>query len=162
MGDWCAAAGGTIPICMKNMDDDYVRQVALNLAGFVDRYRDDLPEVLWTASLTMIDRATERTREWRWWRAHPDAELRRLRERLAEALSLARYAAALQEAENGAEHDLERDLREHAAEVGRAARRAQTLPAERARLAKKRRDGVPATNFHLAADYPAHGAEPVV
>lgn len=139
-------------------DDEYVLQVALNLAGFVERYRDDLPETLWIASLTMIDRATERTRGWHWWRAQPEAELRRLRSRLAAALALARYAAALQQAENGAERELDRELREHAAAAGKAARRAQTLPAERARLAKARRDGLPSTNFHLAPGYSKSGA----
>jgi hypothetical protein len=118
--------------------DPYADQVARRLGELLDRYRDDLPETLWMTSLTMIDRATDRTRNCYWWRAHPDGELRRLRGCMAEALALARFAAALQTAENDAEHEITRELREAAAAVGQARRRAQTQPATAARVEKRR------------------------
>ena len=124
---------------MPPIDDPFARELAVQITALFDGYRDDLPETLWFASLSMIDKATERTRNWHWWRSEPAFELRRLRERIAPALALARIAAALQEADNGVERDFERDLREAAADAGKRRRRAQTLPAERARLARQRR-----------------------
>jgi len=121
------------------IDDKFALELAAQIARLFDGYRDDLPETLWFASLAMIDKATERTRNWHWWRSHPAGELRRLRDRLAPALALARMAAALQEADNGVDRDLARELREAAAASGKARRRAQTLPAQEARLAKARR-----------------------
>src|SRR5258707_15683283 len=104
----------------------------------LEGYRgDELPEALWQTALTLIDSATERTRSWRWWRAYPQGELDRLRNRLAEALRLAHFAADLQAAENEAEHDATALARELEAEAVAAARRAQTAPATRARLLKR-------------------------
>lgn len=87
------------------MSEDLVAQLARQLAPLVDDYRDDLPETLWIAALAMIDKATSRTREWYWWRSYPNSELRRLRQRIAPALALARVAAALQEADNAVDRE---------------------------------------------------------
>lgn len=122
----------------KFKDEQYVADIAMHIAGAVDDYRNDLPEILWTSSLVMMENAIGRTRNWHWWRSYPTGELRRLRERMAHALMLARFAADLQEAENAHERELDRELREAAADAGRKRRRAQTLPAERARLEKHR------------------------
>jgi hypothetical protein len=85
-------------------DLDYRDELAGRLAEMLDGYRhEDLPEALWQTALTLIDGATERTRTWRWWRAYPASEFGRLRDRLEEALKLARFAADLQEAENQAD-----------------------------------------------------------
>jgi hypothetical protein len=107
------------------------------LAAFVERRGDRSAEVVWSAALAMLERACADAREcsssrWRW---YPAGELRRLRRDVAEGLELARLAVALQEEDAEQRRELDRDLAAAAAEAGRARRRAQTLPAERARLA---------------------------
>jgi hypothetical protein len=106
---------------------------------------DDAPEVVWDAALAMVERAVSeaRARSSSQWRYHAPGELRRLRRRVGAAMRLARLAAALQEAAQAHERDLDRELREQAAQAAAERRRAQTLPAERARLekARQRREG---------------------
>lgn len=127
------------------------------IVGFVERRGDRAAEVVWDAALVMVERAAVEARQGRHgrWRSHPKGELRRLRNDLAEALELARLAVHLQEEDELQTRELDLDLAAAAAAVGAARRRAQTLPAERARLSKaaERRS----KNFHLAADYPAAG-----
>jgi hypothetical protein len=107
------------------------------LAAFLDRRGDRAAEVLWDAALTMVVRAAADAREAhpQRWRGYPRGELRRLRRDMAEALELARLAVALREEEQDQHGDLEDELHRAAAEAGARARRAQTLPAEKARLA---------------------------
>lgn len=113
--------------------------VTAEVVALLGDYTDDeLPQVMWYAALGSIEKAIERTRGWAWWRARPDAELRRLRREVDSALRLAAIAVDFQEVRNkavGEENRLVRDLQRQA---GEARRRAQTLPAERARLAKAR------------------------
>ena len=136
-----AAASGD-PAAMVNSVaacPEYRELLAVKVTALLDSYRDDeLPEAVWQAALGAIDRATARTREWAWWKARPSAELARLRSQLDAALEVARLAADLQEAVNAAEWEEGAMVRELAEQAGRARRRAQTLPAERARLAKRR------------------------
>jgi hypothetical protein len=108
-----------------------------NLARFLED-TTDAPEVLWLAAVAMLERATAEAREAKWsrFRYYPAGELRRLRRSLSEGVRLARLAVAIQEDENDRNRALDVELAEAAAEVGRARRRAQTLPAEQARLAR--------------------------
>lgn len=108
------------------------------LAAYVERRGDRAAEVAWEASLALIVKAVDDAREGRFgrWRAYPRGELRRLRRDLAEGLELARLAVALQEEDREQTRELDGELRGLAGDAGRARRRAQTLPAERARLAK--------------------------
>lgn len=123
---------------MSAMEEPYRDLLAGKLADLLEGYRgDELPEALWQTALTMIDGATERTRSWRWWRSYPQGELDRLRDRLAEAMKLARFAADLQDAENRAEWDAGALARDLASEAALAGRRAQTAPATRARVEKR-------------------------
>lgn len=110
------------------------------IEAFLARHGDDAAEVTWWAALSLLERAAINAREGRWgpWRFYPAGQLRRLRRDIAQALELARLAVALQEEENNAERQLDVELREHAAEAGRQRRRAGTLAAEEARLAKAR------------------------
>jgi hypothetical protein len=114
------------------------------IAAFVERRGDRSAEIVWGAALEMIRQAAEEAKEGKWgrWRHYPKGELRRLRRDLAEALELAHLAVALQEEERAQHADLDRELHEAAVEAGRRRRRAQTLPAEQARLenARRRRD----------------------
>lgn len=141
--------------------DPYRMVVVERLADLLERSRsDDLPDVLWSASLAMIERAAGRARERRWWRSNPSGELRAFRRQMAEALALARLAAALQAADNAGEWESDAPGREAAELDGARRRRAQTLPAELARLANAaaRRSGATSgRNFHLRPDYPAGG-----
>lgn len=127
------------------------------LAAFVERRGDRAAEVVWDAALVMLERACADAREAQSarWRSWPRGELRRLRRDLAEGLELARLAVALQEEDHEQGREMDRDLVELAAAAGKAQRRAQTLPAERARLAKKAAAELPATNFHLSPEYRA-------
>lgn len=109
------------------------------LQAYVERRGDRAAEVAWDAALALIRRAADDAGEGRWgrWRFYPKGELRRLRRDLAEGLELARLAVALCEEDKLQTAELDAELAEVAAEAGRARRRAQTLPAERARLAKQ-------------------------
>jgi hypothetical protein len=110
------------------------------MAGFLDRFGDESAEIAWLAGLAWIDRAAAAAREGKWgrFRYYPAGELRRLRRDLAGALQLCRWAVAMQEEENEHSRELTAELHAAAEEAGRRRRRAQTLPAERARLAKQR------------------------
>jgi GNAT superfamily N-acetyltransferase len=124
----------------------------------------DAPEVIWTAALAMIQRALDDAAEARWsrFRSYPQGQLRRLNESIARGVKLGELAVALQEADSAQERGLAADLLDHAAAAAKATRRAQTKPAEIARLAnadarRRERAGIPSTNFHLEADYPVSG-----
>lgn len=124
----------------------------------------DAPEVVWAASLAMLERALLEAREARYgrFRVYPAGQLRRLRTDVAAAMKLARLGVAMQEAETERDRELDADLHARAVAAGAARRRAQTLPAELARLAKaerRRQAGTPRTNFHLEPGYPAHGSD---
>lgn len=117
-----------------NMDE-----LAGALAGFLqDVY--DAPELLWAAALVQLEAAAAIGRESRWggFGARPDKMLAEVEHVLAQGLDLARLACRLQTAENDRSRDLYRDLHEQAADAARAARRAQTLPAERERAGRRR------------------------
>jgi hypothetical protein len=128
--------------------DPYVEVVATRLAELFERSRSqELPEMLWTAAMAMMERSSSGTR-WAWFRNEPAIELRRLRRELAEAMALARFAASLQDAHQAGELESSRPAREADAEDALARRRAQTLPAVIARRARKAardegRDGDP-------------------
>lgn len=121
----------------------------------------DAPEVVWAAAIAMLRRATNEAEEARWgrFRAFPEGQVRRLREDVARAMKLARLAQAMQTADCERDRELHEDLHRQAVAAGRARRRAQTLPAQIARLEKqrRRREGLPVENFHLRPDYPVSG-----
>lgn len=98
----------------------------------------DAPEVLWAAGVAMIRRAASEAEEGRFGRLrhYPRGELRRARRDLAQGLRLLRIAAALIEADDERDSELAEELHARAVEAGRARRRAQTMPAQVARLAK--------------------------
>lgn len=107
------------------------------------QYLNDLtdgPEVLWSAALAIVRSVAADGEEARWsrFRHYPQGQVRHLREGLDRALELAELAAQWQEQIDRRDADLTAELREAAAEAGRKRRRAQTLPAERARLANAR------------------------
>lgn len=107
------------------------------LADLLDGYSgDELAEAMWQAALGVIDRALARTRDWAWWKTYPRDEHARLTGELEEALRLAGFAAEFQAARNLAVADESRLVRDLAEQAAAARRRAQTLPAERARLAR--------------------------
>lgn len=108
---------------------------------FVERYGEDAAEATWWAALAMLERATTLAREGQFgrWRHYPRGELRRLRRDVSRALLLARCAVDLQDESNETYRELTEDLRAEASRAAAARRRAQTLPAERARLEKARR-----------------------
>jgi hypothetical protein len=121
-----------------------IDDAAAGLLRFLEE-SGDAPEVLWAAALAMLERAIAEAGEGRWarFRHYPRGQLRNLRHDLASGLRLALLAVALQEAEADAERG---DL--------------STVLAQRAAAAAKRRKvakGLPVTNFHLEADYPAAG-----
>jgi hypothetical protein len=138
-------------------EDDAARALVAFLADV-----GDAPEVIWCAGLAMLERAIAEAREARHGRfgVYPEGQLRRLRRGLAQGLLLTRLAVAMQAAERERGRELDEELREQAAAVAAARRRAQTLPAQLARLEKQRRrreleqDGVPPGNFHLRPEYP--------
>lgn len=120
------------------------------IVAFVERRGDRGAEVIWAAVLTLVSQAADDARDVARsrWRHHPKGELRRLRSDLEEALELAELAVALQEEERVRGADLAAELQNAAVEAGKQRRRAQTLPAERARLEKaaRRRQGLPAVS----------------
>lgn len=136
----------------SSMDD-----TAASLIAFLSEV-GDAPEVLWSASIALLGRALEEAGERRF-RHHPRGQLRRLREELARGLKLAGLAVAMNEALAEQDRGLAEELSARASEVSAARRRAQTLPAQLARLEKQRRAraGLPVENFHLRADYPREG-----
>ena len=86
----------------------------------------------------MIERAIEDGRESRHsrFRNYPRGSLRKVRRDAAGGFHLLRLAVALQEADDDRDRELVADLQARAAQAGKARRRAQTLPAQQARLAK--------------------------
>lgn len=131
---------------------------AENLLRFVEEV-SDASEVIWCAGLAMMRRAVDEAEESRWgrFRVHPGGQLRRFRQDAAAGMGLMRLAVQLQEADAERDRELHEDLHAEAVAAGRRKRRAQTLPAERARAAARIARGVPTTNFHLRPDYPASG-----
>jgi hypothetical protein len=121
----------------------------------------DAPEVIWAAAVAVMRRALGEAEEARFgrFRHYPQGQLRRLRSDVSRALKLARLAVDMQEAETERDRELTVDLHAQAAAAGAAARRAQTLPAQLARLEKQRRArlGLPAENFHLQPGYALSG-----
>lgn len=111
-------------------------EAAAGLVRFLEE-TCDAPEVLWCAGLALLERGVVDARERSaHFRHRPSSDLRRLRREVAQGLRLCRLAAHLQVADDEREGELHEELRRLAEEAGRQARRAQTLPAERARLAK--------------------------
>jgi hypothetical protein len=140
------------------IDEEAARSLVAFLADV-----GDAPEVIWIAALAMMERALEEGREARHgrFRVYARGQLRRLRRDVAQAMLLARLAVEMQEASEQQDREVMEDLRAAREEEGRARRRAQTLPAELARLARQRARKAgdpPAGNFHLRPDYPAHGS----
>ena len=117
------------------------------LAELFEQEGDRAAETVYMAAVAMLERAAVEAREshGRRWRVYPKAELRQLRRDVALAMRLARTACAIHEVELARDEAMYAELRAAAEEAGRARRRAQTLPAELARLAKaKARSGVSA------------------
>jgi hypothetical protein len=120
----------------------------------------EAPEVVWSAGLAMLERAIAEAKEARYGRfgSYPEGSLRRLREDVARGMKLVRLGAAMQAAGREQGRELAEELRGQAAAAAKARRREQTLPAQLARLDKRReRLGLPTENFHLRADYPLEG-----
>jgi hypothetical protein len=101
---------------------------------------DDAAEAAWTSALALVEQAAQRAREGRFgrWRNYPDADLRRLRRDVAQALWLARTACAMQHAGNDLVADLTAGAREAGHREAAARRRAGTVEAERVRLVRRR------------------------
>src|SRR4051812_34747043 len=106
-----------IPFPYVPDDELFAAALAKQLTNFITFDRSAVPETLWFAALAQIEAATARTRNWHWWRSHPNGELNRLIERIDSALDLAQLAAAVQESENHVERELDRDLRNAAADA---------------------------------------------
>jgi hypothetical protein len=109
-------------------------------ALFLDRAGERAAEVVWQAALVWIRRAADEALEAAGsrFRSFPAGELRRLRYDLAEAMQLARLAAALASDEADRRYELTHELHEAAAEASRRRRRRGTLEAERVRLLRAR------------------------
>lgn len=124
------------------------------LARFGTRHGDEVAEIVWAASLTMLEQAAKRAGEGTWgrWRNFPRGELRRLRSDVARALALAHLAVALEAESNAAGADLSEELRRAAAKAAARAGRERTLDAEYVRLARgaARRAGVELTSRDVA------------
>lgn len=116
------------------------------LERFGARYGDEAAEIIWAASLSMLEQAAKRAGEGTWgrWRNFPRGELRRLRSDVARALALARLAVALEAESNAAGADLADELHRAARSAAAWSGRERTLDAEYVRLAKAaaRRAGV--------------------
>lgn len=110
-----------------------------NLLALLAGNAEDVAEATWHSAAGALDAAAALAREGAHgrFRSHPRGELRRFRRSVAVALNLARVATAMQQDENEYWHELERPERERWEAERKAARRAQTLPAELARLAKQ-------------------------
>lgn len=138
---------------------DVIDDAALGLAVYLERRGDYAAEVIWTAALAIIRNSLDDLDARGHWRTYPRGHLRRLRTGVVEGFELARLAVNLQDGINEREFAIERDARAKDDEAGRRRRRAQTLPAELARLANAaaRRavseENRPRTNFHLTAAY---------
>lgn len=107
---------------------------------FVERFGDDAGEALFMAGLAMLDQALARAREGTYgrFRHYPRGELRRLRKDVSRGLTMCRQAAKLQDLVNDELYSLTHDLNEAARAAGARRRRAGTLAAEDARLAKRK------------------------
>lgn len=118
------------------MTDDAAAQTLLQFLQDVG----DAPDVMWAAALAMLDHSLGEARQVRHsqFRFNPHGNLRRLRRDLAQAMKLARFAVALQEAE--AEHTLAIEL--HARAIQQAAQAAAIAR----RRKRAERNEVPLTN----------------
>jgi len=117
------------------------------LESFLEQHADDTADAAFLAGIAMIERACMAAREsvdYRW-RSWPRGELRRLRGSLKLGLLLCRFAVLAREADEERWDEATEAARMVAELNGRARRRAQTLPAQEARLenARRRRDGAP-------------------
>jgi hypothetical protein len=124
------------------------------LARFGALYGDETAEIVWAASLTMLEQAAKRAGEGTWgrWRNFPRGELRRLRRDVARALELARLAVALEAEADAAGADLAEELHRAARAAAARAGRERTLDAEYVRVAKAaaRRAGVELNRYDSA------------
>lgn len=129
-----------MPAAPARADTPEIGAVGL-FQAFIDQYGEDAAEATWLAALAMIERAVTLAREGQFgrWRHHPRGELRRLRRDIARGLLLARCAVELQDESNAIYRALTDDLAAVAADAAKARRRAQTLPAQQARLDNARR-----------------------
>lgn len=120
-----------------------VRPTAADLDRFFEQYDGDAAEIIWTAALGMIEKAVIEARQTSSsrWRYFPGGELRRLRDELASALSLARFAAALEEDANERERKLAAGSEAALDEELRRRRRSGTEQAERVRTGRSSRRG---------------------
>src|SRR5579871_3100607 len=139
------------------MDD-----VAGSLLQFLEDV-GDAPEILWAAALAIVARGLREAEEARHgrFRHNPNGQVRRLRAEMARGLKLARLAAAVQEEQSVRESTLDADLVARAAAAAKELRRAQTLPAQLARLenARRRKAGLPLSNRILSQEWQQAAAE---
>lgn len=121
----------------------------------------DAPEVIWAAAIAMLRRATGEAEEGSAgrFRHSPEVQLRRLRESVARGMKLARLAAAMQEAYQLRDADLVDDLHAEAVASAKGRRRAQTLPAQLARLESQKRRRAGLTNVITTPGWQAAAAE---
>lgn len=135
------------------------------------RYLEDVwgaPEALWHGALSMTDQAVDRAREGRLgrWATDPRRELRRFEGEVEAALKLAEIAVECQEARTARYFRLDDDLVAVAREQGKAARRAQTVPAELARRVnaeqrRRQRDGLEPSTLVETPDWRRRASEAI-
>jgi len=110
---------------------------------FLERLDEDASEVVWLAALALLERTlseARRTSPSRW-RHYPAGELRRLRDEIASALSMARFAVALAEESSELDQELAEATEAGLEEQLRQRLRAGTIQAERTRLARPHGNG---------------------
>lgn len=115
----------------------------------------DVPEVLWSTMLAHIERAVDDAKEGRHGRFRYNAlrEFRRLEERIDQALVVGSLAVQTIEVDIERDRELTQALHQEAVTAAARARRDQTLPAQLARLEKRRRAkllGLPTSNIVLS------------
>jgi len=115
------------------------RRRALEL--FLERHADDTADAAFLAGIAMIERACAAAREsveFRW-RSWPRGEFRRLRGSIRLGLLICRFAVLTREADQERWDEATAAARMLEELNARARRRAQTLPAQEARLENARR-----------------------
>jgi len=116
-------------------------QTRRELERFLEEHADDVSDGAFLAAIGVLEQACARAREsveFRW-RSSPRTELRSLRRSVKLALLLARFAMLAREADRERWDEETADARMLEELNARARRRAQTLPAQEARLANARR-----------------------